>query len=70
VDTSTVARPKKAKPAPKPEPKTIAFRVSGEYGVWVDQLADVNQSNVATLLAQALAEYARKVGFTDPAPKR
>jgi hypothetical protein len=67
-----MARPKKtaAKAAAKLEPKSIAFRVSGEYALWVDAIASANQSNVSTLLAQALAEYAKAIGITEGPPAR
>lgn len=72
MDTATMARAKKPKtkaPA-KPEAKSIAFRVSGDYAAWVDRLAIANRSTVAGLLDQALAKYARDIGFTEPAPVR
>ncbi len=65
-----MVRPKKAPAEAKPEAKSIAFRTSAEYAVWVDKLASHNRSTVAGLLDQALVKFAREIGFTDPAPER
>lgn len=70
MDQTTMSRPKKTTPKPKLEPKSIAFRVSGEYGEWVDKLAASNRTNVASLLDQALAKFAREIGFTEAPPER
>ena len=72
METTTMARPKKAAPkkASKPQPKAIAFRAGPEYVAWVEELASANRSTVAGLLDQALAKYARDIGFTKPTPER
>jgi hypothetical protein len=72
MDTKTMARPKKTAPQPasKPQPKAIAFRAGPEYVAWVDDLASANRSTVSGLLDQALAKYAREIGFTKPIPER
>jgi hypothetical protein len=65
-----MARPKKTVKPESPDPKTIAFRVSGEYGAWVERLASHNRSTVAGLLDQALVKFAREIGFEEKAPER
>jgi hypothetical protein len=69
MDAAVMARPKKTSKAMLPD-RTIAFRVSGEYGVWVDQLASHNRSTVAGLLDQALARFAKEIGFEERPPER
>jgi hypothetical protein len=71
MDTPTMARTKKTAPGKaKPEPKTVAFRVSAEYAVWLDGLARKNRTTMAGLLDQALADRAEKIGYTEPVPER
>ena len=72
MDSTTMARPKKTatKPARKPQLKAIAFRAGPEYVAWVEDLATANRSTVSGLLDQALAKYAREIGFTNPIPER
>lgn len=66
-----MARPKKPKQAPADTgAKTIAFRCSGPYAAWVDRLAEHNRTTVAGTLDQALARFAREIGFNEPPPVR
>ena len=51
-------------------PKTVAFRVSGAYAKWLDELARTNRSSVSGLMDQALVAYAKTIGFTKEAPER
>lgn len=70
MDSSGAAlmtEPKKGRPLP---PKTVAFRVSGAYGKWLEDLARVNRSSVSGLMDQALVAYARSIGFAKEAPER
>ena len=67
----TVGRPRKALGNPDdPKPKTIGFRVSGEYGDWLERLARRHRTTVAGILDRAVAEWAESQGFEDPAPQR
>ena len=71
MGTVLVGRPKKRTAASgSPEPKTIGFRVSGEYGVWLEKLAERHRTTVAGILDRAVAEWAETNGFEDPAPVR
>jgi hypothetical protein len=70
MEPTTMARPKTTKRPAKPQPKAIAFRAGPEYVAWVDELAGANRSTVSGLLDQALAKYAREIGFTKPIPER
>jgi len=65
-----MARPKKPTKPESLDPRTIAFRTSGEYAAWVDRLASHNRSTVAGLLDQALVKFAREIGFEERAPER
>jgi hypothetical protein len=66
-----MARPKaKGKGKPEPGPKTIGVRASAEYAAWVDRLAARNRTTVAGLVDQALARFAREIGFEEPPPER
>jgi hypothetical protein len=71
LGTLNVGRPKKpAKKAGTPEPKTIGFRVSGEYGAWLDEFADHQRMPVASVIDRALAKLAEIEGFGSAPPKR
>ncbi len=70
MEPTIMARPKKAQAGSKREPKSIAFRTSGEYAAWVERLASHNRTTVAGLLDQALVRFAREIGFDEPAPER
>jgi hypothetical protein len=58
------------KPRGSLPPKTVAFRVSGAYGKWLDKLARANRSSLSGLMDQALVAYARTIGFTEEPPER
>jgi hypothetical protein len=73
VGTATMGRPKKITPklkAGEPKPKTLGFRVSGEYGEWLDRLAKRHRTSVAGIMDRAIAEWAAAQGFDEPAPER
>ena len=65
-----VGRPKKTAKKETANPKTIGFRVSGEYGEWLDRLAKHHRTTVAGVMDRALAEWAKSQGFEEPAPER
>lgn len=66
-----VGRPKKAlSDGTGPEPKTIGFRVSGEYGEWLKALAKANRTTLTGVMDRAIAEWASSQGFEPPAPER
>jgi len=46
------------------------MRTSGEYAAWVDRLAEKNRTTVAGLLDQALAAFAKQIGFDEEPPRR
>jgi hypothetical protein len=71
VRTLSLGRPRKQPlGAGQAKPKTIGFRVSGEYGAWLDQLAERYRTTVAGLLDRAVAEWAESQGYDQPPPKR
>jgi hypothetical protein len=68
---SLVGRPKKGTPRKiDPKGKTIGVRASAEYVMWLEQLARHNRSSISVLFDQALAGYAKEIGFPDPPPER
>jgi hypothetical protein len=74
-ETATMAR-KKPKPAPAPEPKpearptALTIKGSLEWREWVQRAAKHCRTDTAKLVDAAIAEYARKRGFAEPAPER
>jgi hypothetical protein len=67
-----MARKKTTRPRKAPIPttaKSLAFRVTADYGDWVEAFASFNRSTVSGLFDQALAEYAKLRGFKSP-PER
>lgn len=70
LDSQTVGRPKKIKRDDALDPRTVAMRTSGEYAAWVDRLAEKNRTTVAGLLDQALAAFAKQIGFDEEPPRR
>ena len=71
VRTATMGRPKKAALRPEePAPKTIGFRVSWPYGLWLEKLAKHHRTTVSGVMDRALAEWAASQGFEEPAPER
>jgi hypothetical protein len=66
-----MGRPKKAPlKGSAAKPKTIGYRVSGEYGAWLDRLAKRHRTTIAGLLDRAVAEWAASQGHDEPAPER
>jgi hypothetical protein len=71
VGIATVGRPKKTSRRPDaPSPKTIGYRVSGEYGQWLEALADHYRTTCAGIIDRALAEWAEAQGYPETPPKR
>jgi hypothetical protein len=67
----TVGRPKKrAAKAEALPPKTIGFRVSGEYGLWLDGLAKHFRATTAGVMDRAIAEWAAAQGYKEKPPER
>lgn len=68
---TTLGRPKKtAVKASALKPKTIGYRVSGEYGAWLDGLAKHFRSTTAGIIDRAVAEWAESQGYKAKAPER
>jgi hypothetical protein len=66
-----VGRPKKtSKQEVSYKSKTIGFRVSGAYGVWLERLAKRYRTTVAGLMDRAVAEWAESQGYDEPPPER
>jgi hypothetical protein len=70
VGTQTVGRPKKTASKSGLKPKTIGYRVSGEYGEWLERLARRHRTTVAGIMDRAVAEWAASQGFEEAAPER
>jgi hypothetical protein len=72
VGVATLGRPKKVPSASAGEPKskTIGYRVSGEYGDWLERLAKRYRTTVAGLLDRAVAEWAASQGYEEAPPER
>jgi hypothetical protein len=70
MGTMTVGRPKKIAKKGATPPKTIGFRVSGEYGEWLDGLARHHRTTVAGVMDRAIAEWAEGQGYPAKAPER
>lgn len=73
TNTRTImGRPKK-RVDPSPDalpPKSIGFRVSGEYGAWLERVADHSRDTIAGLIDRAVAEFAAAHGFEEKPPRR
>ena len=66
-----MGRPKKpARPDRGPRTKTIGYRVSMEYGEWLDRLAKKHRTTVSGLLDRAVAEWAKAQGYDEDPPER
>jgi hypothetical protein len=78
MGTATMARPKKATPAPKaqpeptagPRPTALTIKGNREWRAWVDRGAEHCRTDVAKVVDAALIEYFKSKGFGDPPPKR
>jgi hypothetical protein len=71
VGIATVGRPKKTTgDRGGAKPKTIGFRVSGEYGEWLEGLAKRYRTTVAGVMDRALAEWAASQGYEEIPPER
>lgn len=68
--TATVGRPKKTANKGGFPPKTIGYRVSGEYGEWLKRLARRYRTSVTGIMDRAVAEWAQAQGFDEEAPER
>lgn len=53
-----------------PSKRTISMRVSGEYALWVDELAAKSRNSTAGLLDQAMVAFAKEIGFEEEPPIR
>ena len=66
-----MGRPKKASKSNEIyKSKTIGFRVSNEYGEWLERLAKRYRTTVAGLMDRAVAEWAESQGYAEPPPER
>lgn len=71
VGVATVGRPKKARAkGGKGEAKTIGFRVSADYGDWLERLARQHRTTVSGIIDRALAEWAAAQGHEETPPER
>jgi hypothetical protein len=53
-----------------PNGKNISYRVSGEYGDWLERLAKRHRTTVAGVMDRAIVEWAQSQGFDVPPPER
>lgn len=69
---TAVGRPKKILPKGKTEPdgKSVGFRVSSEYAVWLEGLAERYRTTVAGVIDRALAEWSKSEEYEIKPPKR
>lgn len=70
MGAATVGRPKKQAGKSDLSPKTIGYRVSGEYGEWLDKLARRYRTTVSGIMDRAIAEWAASENFEEPPPER
>lgn len=72
---------RKSKPEPKPpvapepeakdqRPIVITYKGDLEYKRWLQRLAVHSRQSVAMVVDLALIDFAKKIGFTEPAPPR
>ncbi len=67
---TAVAKPKgRAKGKPR-GPKTIGVRVTPEWADWIERAAKFCRTDVAKLIDNAVADYVRGRGFSEPPPER
>jgi hypothetical protein len=68
-----VAKKKAPEPKKRPSYRTknqLVVRGTDEWGAWVAELAEHCRIAQVQVVDAALIQYAKKVGFTKPAPKR
>lgn len=68
-----MARPKVKRgrpPAKDKSAKTLGYRVTPDYLAWITKAAKANRSSIAGLIDQAVASYARAIGFAEAPPDR
>lgn len=58
------------KKAPPPIEGSIRIRMSDEYKEWLEQVAEHCQTNVSGLVAIAVAQHAKAMGFEGKPPRR
>jgi hypothetical protein len=73
--TATMAKPKKSRPAPRPEdadrkPMILQMRGSAEFKAWCEGLADMDRSSLALLAEKALIFYGKQIGYSPTPPRR
>lgn len=66
-----VGRPKrKSDDGEPPRVRIINMKVSEDWAAWLARAAKHGRTDVAKFLDMAAAEYARTIGFDEPAPDR
>ena len=79
--TATLARPEGARKTrakkkvgrprmPERDLAPQAIRMTREYADWLARLAAFDRRTIAGMIDQAVAMYARDIGFTEPPPPR
>lgn len=66
----TVGRPKKIAKEGAAKPKTLGYRVSAEYGDWLERLARHYRTTVSGIIDRALAEWVESEKFPEKPPER
>lgn len=72
------AKADKAKPGPKPKPPgeatpaqmVLSIKMRPEFHAWLSELAEHKRITLVQIFDQAVVDYAKREGFTKPAPKR
>jgi len=67
-----VPKPDPASDGPEKEDRVTVLNLKGtrEYRDWLDRLSDFCHMPSSTLSDVALADHAKRVGFSEPPPKR
>jgi hypothetical protein len=68
-ETTTMTEPKPTA-SPDQRPIVITYKGDLEYKRWLQRLAVHSRQSVAMVLDLALIDFAKKHGFTEPAPRR
>lgn len=70
LEQETVAKKKAAKQEPAKQKSIIVLKGNEEFGSWLKQLAGFVNLPATNAIDQALARYAKEMGFPVPMPRR
>jgi hypothetical protein len=65
----------KKTPTPDPEPADsraiiVSMKGTKEFRDWLNELAESERTTAVQILEKAVVDYAKRIGFPKPAPRR